>query len=207
MSVVVCVRKGGQSVIAADNYHGGNGVIARSMCNKLFGGDHYGGWIGHVGDGVWVNAVEHVLPEILGHGYEFASVRQVFEVALRIRKELRDQCHLSDKAAGEEEQFARTENCFMFLSMKTGKAYIVGSNLCVEEVVDYFAIGSGAEPALGACHALYGRDFGAGEIAVAGVEAAAATINTCALPVVVQQKTIAEAFMRPEVASFVKERA
>ena len=82
---------------------------------------------------------------------------------------------------GDSGPFGSLDSSFMVVGSRG--IFSVSSDLSVTRFERYFAIGSGAQVALGAMHARYAGDETAGDIVGAAVEAAIAHDIYCGLPV------------------------
>ena len=95
---------------------------------------------------------------------------------------LHDRYHfVKDQEEDSESPFGSLDSSFLIIA-ETG-IFAVAPDLAVSRIRRYFAIGAGAEAALGSMYTLYNRGSSATEIATTAVEAAIAHNIYCGLPI------------------------
>ncbi|MCG6869558.1 MAG: MFS transporter [Gammaproteobacteria bacterium] len=180
MSTVVAVRKGSHASIAADTLTtfgdtrlASHYEMAHDKIRRF--GDSYMGMVG--------SAAHHIVMENLlggsGSSTRFGSRLEIFETLLTLHPTLKEKYFLNPKDEDDDPYessrmdalIVNPHGVFAFYSMRE-----------VFEYSRFWAIGSGAEFALGAMHALYDRLDEADAIARAGVEAGAEFNNATSLP-------------------------
>lgn len=189
MTIAVAVRKGGETVIAADTQN-------NFGHNRVPTGNHRTQKILTVGDtrvatsgwGVYANILDDFLhrrrPPRLG------SEREVFRFFQAFWKALREHYSLvNDQCQAEEERSPFGDLDASFLLVNGGGIFFVSSDTSVTVFEQYYAVGSGAEFALGALHALYDSDLDAETLARRACAAAMAfnlfcggEIDVCRVP-------------------------
>jgi ATP-dependent protease HslVU (ClpYQ) peptidase subunit len=172
MSIVVAVRKRGQTCLAADSQNnfgshqvpGDNSRVrkVRRVGEALLGAT---GW------GIYDNILDELLRADADPKLE--SRERVFDFFLGLWKALHERYpFVNDQAEKDDSPFGNVDASFLVASA-AGILY-VASDLSVTPFEKYFAIGSGADFALGAAYNLYDQDLTAEEIAVRCVETAVA---------------------------------
>ncbi len=179
MSTIVVVRKNKQACIAADS--------VTSFGDTLLPADfdqasdkityHLGNYIGTVGSAAHQLVLESALHSI--RQVDLHTRQSIFESFRRLHKTLKDDYYLKP-TEDEEDPYESTRMDALILN-DSGIFGIYG----MREVFEYsrfWAIGSGADYALGAMQALYDHSDSAIDIARAGINAAAKFDNASALP-------------------------
>jgi len=171
MSIVTAVRHGGRITMAADTLAlFGDGMVIpqpNAIASKIMKvGDAL---IGGTGWAVYDDIIDHWIadtPPVLD------SRRAIYAFFLDFWKALRENYSLvNEQAATKETPFGDLDATFLIAC--SGGLFQVSSDLGVTRFTSHHAIGSGAEYALGAMHALINRDGMSPEhIARAGCEAA-----------------------------------
>ena len=153
MTIAVAVRKGGETVIAADtqnNFGHNRAPIANHRTQKILtvGGNHLAtsGW------GLYAN----ILDDFLGRKRlpKLDTERDVFRFFQAFWKALHEHYSLvNDQCQNEEERSPFGDLDASFLLANAGGIFYVSSDTSVTAFEQYYAVGSGAEFALGALHA------------------------------------------------------
>lgn len=179
MSTIVVARKNKQACIAADSITSfGDTLLPADMdhaSDKVI--YHLGNYIGTVGSAAHQMVLESAL---LGmRQVELHSRHSIFETFRRLHPVLKESYYL--KPSEDEEDPYESSRMDALLLNESGIFGIYG----LREVFEYsrfWAIGSGADYALGAMHAAYDSASSAIEIARAGINAAAKFDNASSLP-------------------------
>jgi len=180
MSTIVIVKKNGKACIAADSLTTfGDLRMSSDMDAAHDKVQSYGeGYIGIVGSAAHSLVVESVIAhkklEI-----DFSDRMSIFETFRELHPILKEKYFLNPK--DEEDDPYETSHIDALICNEHG-IFGVYSLREVSEYNKYWAIGSGAEFALGAMHAVFDRLDSAEEIARAGVEAGAEFNNSSAMP-------------------------
>ncbi|MEM6335151.1 MAG: hypothetical protein AAF752_01210 [Bacteroidota bacterium] len=183
MSIIVAVRKGSETVVAADGLisFGTRRVPAGNIrCEKLYRtGDAV---LGVAGWSLYDDIVRDYLagfdePPALGSKAEVFQFFQLFWGALHERYPfVKDQPDDADSPFGDIDS--------SFLVAHPNGLFFVSSDLSVTEFTQYYAIGSGTDFALGALHALYRQDsLDAEALALQAIDASIAYDVHCGGPV------------------------
>ncbi|MEA3413499.1 MAG: MFS transporter [Pseudomonadota bacterium] len=180
MSTVVAVRKGAKASIAADTLTTFGDTRLASHYEMAHDKIHrFGGsYMGMVG-----SAAHHIVMENLLGGAQatprFGSRLEIFETVLALHPTLKEKYFLNPK---DEDDDPYESSRMDALIVNPLGVFAVYSMREVFEYSRFWAIGSGAEFALGAMHALYDRLDDPEAIAGAGVEAGAEFNNATSLP-------------------------
>jgi ATP-dependent protease HslVU (ClpYQ) peptidase subunit len=190
MSTIVAVRKGNQVCIAADSLTSfGDTRLAAgydAAYDKIHSyGDNY---LGVVGSAAHLQVFQSIFAQ--GADYDLSSRAAIFETFRSLHPRLKDEYYLNPK---EDEEDAYESSRIDALIINPKGLFGVYSLREVFEYTRYWSIGSGAEYALGAMHALYDRLESAEDIARAGVEAGAEFDNASSLPMSLYTVTLSEA--------------
>ena len=180
MSIIVAVRKGGQTVITADTMHTygsrrehADNIVSRPKIRKI--GSSYIGGVG------W-----SVYDTILGHYFNsikrppaLTNEMRVFDFFLKFWKLMRKNYQLVNDQPDTDDRspFANLDSEFIVVN-KHGM-FQIDSDLTVMSFEKYVALGSGDRYALGALHALYGTKRTARQIAIVAAEAAVHFDQSC----------------------------
>lgn len=170
MSIVVAVRKDGATVMAADLQTSfGSEVVPtdnqksrkiRKLGSTLFGRTGWGVYENILDD--WL--ADRTAPEVRGSADVFAFFKELW-------KGLHDgYAFVNDQSRGKDSPFGDLGGTFL-MAAPAGIFY-VSPNMGVSEFEQYYAIGSGADYALGALFARYDGDEDAEALARTAVEAA-----------------------------------
>lgn len=180
MSTVVVVRKNNSACIAADSLtsFGDTKQSADFIAdaNKIIQfNDFYMGIVG--------SAAHHlVMKSLFTHHadkIDFSSQLAIFESLKRIHPVLKEEYFLNSK---DEDEDAYESSRVDALLMTPKGIFGIYSLREVDEYTRFWAVGSGAEYALGAMHTVYDQLQSAEEIAQAGIQAGATFDNASALP-------------------------
>ena len=181
MSTIVVVRKNGKACIAADSLSsfgdlklGANFDAAYDKIQAY--GDGYFGIVGSAAHAL-------VMESILKNGkvkIDFSDRMAIFETFRKLHPVLKDKYFLKAKDDEDNDPYEASH----IDALICNKAGIFGiySLREVTEYTRFWAIGSGAEYALGAMYAVYNRLDSAEDIAHVGVEAGAEFNNASAMP-------------------------
>jgi len=178
MSIALAIEKDGELIIAADTLTSfGHTKVppvlhAAQKVRKV--GSSY---LAATGWGLYENILDDVL-ERRG-AVRLGSRAQIFAFFLRLWNDLHKKYSFVDDQIDEKESgpFGNLDSTFLIAG--PAGIFYVGPDMSVTQVEHYFAIGSGAQFALGALHGLYGSKLGAETIARRGVEAAIAFDTYC----------------------------
>lgn len=180
MSTVVVVRKDNSACIAADSLtsFGDTRQPAEFIAdaNKII--QFNSSYLGIVG-----SAAHHlVLKSLFNHHadkLDFSNQLSIFESLKNIHPVLKEEYFLNSK---EEDEDAYESSRVDALMMTEKGIFGIYSLREVDEYTRFWAVGSGAEYALGAMYSVYDKLQTAEEIAHAGVKAGAMFDNASALP-------------------------
>ena len=172
MSIVVAVRKDGHTVMAADRQTSFGAEVVPPGNQESSKIRRLGPTLlGRAGWSVYENILDHWLadrnpPEIRGSADVFLFFKELW-------KALHDgYAFVNDQARGKDSPFGDLGGSFL-LTAESG-IYHVSPNMGVSEFRQYYAIGSGADYALGALYARYDGDDDAEALARLGVDAGCA---------------------------------
>ncbi len=183
MSTIVAVRKNGCVCIAADTLTSFGDVKQSSdyelSHDKIF--EYNGNYIGIVGSAAHDAVVRSLLWDN-GADYDFSSRMAIFESFRKIHPLLKEHYYLNPK---EDDDSPYESSRIDALIINRHGMFSVFSLREVFEYSRFWAIGAGAEFALGAMFAVHGHFNEAEEIARAGVCAAAEFDNSSALPLTI----------------------
>lgn len=181
MSILVAVEKGPTLALAADsrtNFDTFTVPVENLRAEKIREvGEALLGWAG------WA-VYENLLDEHLRDHKKvnLASRQAVFRFFLDFWLAIRDRyTFVEDRAAAEDTPFADLDTEFLVVHRQG--IFHVASHLAVAEFQRFYAIGAGADYALGALHALYDQDLDASALARRAVETAMAFSPDCGGPV------------------------
>lgn len=182
MSTIVVVRKGKKACIAADTLTSFGDVKLSSAYDKFHDkiqvcGDSY---VGIVGSAAHSLVVEDIFHEAEAE-YDLSSRHNIFRTFLRLHGILKEKYFLNTNSKNEDQDPYETSHLDAVIANRNGIFAVYGLR-DTNEFERFWAIGSGADFALGAMHVLYDRLDSAEEIAKAGVIAGAEFNNATALP-------------------------
>ncbi len=171
MSIVTAVRSSQSITIAADTLAVfGEGMIvptqnARTSKLMPIGNAIVGG----TGWAVYDDIIDHYL---IDHAApDLTSRRDIYTFFLELWSALREKYTLvNEQAASKDTPFGDLDASFLVAS--PGGLFKVSSDLGVTEFAQWYAIGSGAEYAMGAMHAMADQGVDAERVARAGCQAA-----------------------------------
>ncbi len=180
MSTIVAVRKNQSACIAADSLtsFGDTKQTAEFVADADKIIRHEDSYLGIVGSA----AHQLVMKSLLNRHadkIDFSSQLAIFESLKAIHPVLKDEYFLNSKDHDED---AYESSRVDALLMTNNGIYGIYSLREVDEYTRFWAVGSGAEYALGAMHAVYDRLDDARDIAVAGIEAGVKFDNASSLP-------------------------
>ena len=171
MSIAVAVQKSGQIVLATDSQtsFGGSRVPADNLTTKKV--HHVGeAYLATTGWGLYENILDDFLAK--QESIELSDKKTIFEFFLRLWKDLhneypfvKDQCDKDD-----DSPFGSLDASFLVVA--PGGIFHVGSDMSVTQFMKYYAVGSGADYALGAISAVLDSHEQALPVAQAAVRAA-----------------------------------
>jgi ATP-dependent HslUV protease subunit HslV len=156
MTVVVAVRKGERTVLAADSmtsFGNEKQPFENLTVDKLrrVGAS----WIGHAGWGLY----EQILDDLLTgrRAPPLSDSRAVFRFFVRLWQAMKEHYpYVNEQSADKETPFADLDATFLVVNRRG--IFMVASNLTVTQFQRYQAIGGGAPYALGALHARYDHE-------------------------------------------------
>lgn len=190
MSTIVAVRKGKQACIAADSLTT-YGETRQSSAYDLSSekihrfDDNYMGLVG--------SAAHHIVMQSLladGTNHRFDSRMAIFESLRYLHPILKEHYFLNPKEGGEDDERPYESSQIDALIVNPHGVFGAFSMREVFEYSRFWAIGSGAEFALGAMFAVYDRLDSAEEIARIGVQAGAEFNAATALPMTCYSVTL-----------------
>ncbi|HEY5999569.1 MAG TPA: hypothetical protein VI078_09770, partial [bacterium] len=160
MSIALALEKDGELIVASDTLTSfGHTKVPPTLhaAQKIRRvGDSY---LAATGWGLYENILDDVLAR--RGRVRLGSRAQIFEFFLRLWTDLHKRYSFVDDQIDEKESGPFGNLDSTFLVANRGGIYYVGPDMSVTEVEHYFAIGSGAQFALGALHALHGTRIGA----------------------------------------------
>ena len=181
MSTIVAVVKPGLACIAADSLttFGDTRQPAEYVADSekviRFGDDIYVGIVGSAAHHLVIrNLLEHHADKI-----DFSDRAQIYETMRQLHPILKEEYYLNSK---DEDDDAYESSRVDALIMNRNGIFGLYALREVDQYTRFWAIGSGAEFALGAMHAIYAERDDAVEIAAAGIEAGATFDTGSALP-------------------------
>ena len=180
MSIVVAVKTQTGTAIAADTLSANSLVCTpakyRSEPTKLL---RCGGSImGFVGDCISQDVFSH-LADVRPDGFDFTSKQTIFKSLLGIHELLKTSYFMQPEEC--EDSSFELSPIHAIIANQHG-IFSVTHERHVSEYTQFWAIGCGAQLALGAMHALYNRCEDARTVATTGVEAACEFDVNCGLP-------------------------
>ena len=164
MSNAVAVRKGGETIIAADTQENfGDRKVLPSNHRPAKILRVGSSWMATTGWGLYENVLTDYMARVKPP--RFPNERAIFSFFIRFWKELHARySFVNDQSHGDDDQpFADLDSSFLVVN-RAGIFYVSG-NMSVTRFEEYYAIGSGASYALGALHALYPEPRDAEELA------------------------------------------
>jgi len=182
MSIVVVVKKGKEIVIASDTLtsQGSREFSSKYKKNSKKFLEYKGTYIGSVGQAMSKIMLKHALNN-QEHTIDFNGFDNVYSSMLELHKLLKEKYYLVPTSK-KFEQTVEATKLSLLLANKSG-IYKISSDRHIAELSRFWAIGSGANYALGAMHHAYSKKkYSAEDIAKIGVEAACEFDKSCALP-------------------------
>ncbi|HID80901.1 MAG TPA: MFS transporter [Chromatiales bacterium] len=180
MSTIVAVKKNNQVCIAADSLttFGETKLSAQHdpAHDKII--QHADSYIGIVGSAAHQMVLDSALKKI-GEEVNLLGRQEIFDTFNKVHPILKESFFLNPK---DEDDDAYESSHIDALIVNSSGLFGVFSLREVFEYAQFWAIGSGADFALGAMHALYDKLGTAEAIAQAGVEAGAEFNNATGLP-------------------------
>lgn len=179
MSTIVVVRKGNRACIAADSLTSFGDTKQSCAYESSFDKIHgfAGNYIGLVGSAAHHIVVQSMLGEDTTH--RFDSRMAIFESFRELHPILKDKYYLNPKDEEDDPYESSRMDALMINPHGVFGVYALRE---VFEYTRFWAIGSGADFALGAMYAIYDQHDDAETIARIGVEAGAEFNNATALP-------------------------
>ncbi len=170
MSVVIAVRKGNEIVLASDlQSNFGDFTVPPSNHRASKVRKIGASLLGSTGWGLYDNILDDYLAR--QQAVDLADETSIFGFFVQFWKELHQvYSFVNDQCAGDESPFGDLDATFL-VGSRRGIFYVSG-NMSVSRFEQYFAIGSGADFALGALHALYSEKKDARFLARKAAEAA-----------------------------------
>ena len=184
MSTIVVVRKGKHACMAADTLTSFGDVKLSSTYDKYHNkiqacGDSF---VGIVGSAAHSLVIDDIFSEA-NVEYDFQSRHGIFRTFLKFHSILKDKYFLNVSGGKNDEHDPYETSHIDAVILNTKGIFAVYSLRDTNEFQRFWAIGSGADFALGAMHALYDRLESAEEIAKAGVLAGIEFDNGSSAPV------------------------
>ncbi len=185
MSIIVAVKKGDSTVVAADSMHStgsrrehsdnlASGAKLRRIGRSCLGG---------VGWSVYDNIIDHYVSK-LKRIPRLHNEAAVFDFVLKMWKAMRDKYQLvNDQPHRSEDRTPFADLDSEFVLVNSSGIFMISSDLSVTRYEKYVVIGSGEKYSYGCLHALYDTRRTAEEIARRSVEAAIYFEQTCGGPV------------------------
>ncbi len=178
MSIALAIEKNGELILAADTLTSFGHtkvppVLHAAQKIRRIGAS----FIATTGWGLYENILEDVIAR--RKNIRLGSREQIFEFFLRLWSDLHKKYSFVNDQIDEKEAgpFGNLDSTFIIANR--GGIFYVGPDMSVTEVRHYFAIGSGAQFALGALHALHDSKLGAEAVARRAVAAAIAFDTYC----------------------------
>jgi ATP-dependent HslUV protease subunit HslV len=178
MSIALAIEKNGELIVAAD-------TLTSFGHTKVPPGLHAAEKVRRVGASLLATTgwgvYENILDDVLARrkNIRLGSRGQIFEFFLRLWSDLHKKYSFVNDQIDEKEAgpFGNLDSTFL-IAGRAGIFY-VGPDMSVTRVKHYFAIGSGAQFALGALNALHDSKLDAEAIARRAIEAAIAFDTYC----------------------------
>lgn len=156
MSIAVAVKKGRKTVIAADtqsNFGDRRVSIDNHRAPKIRRvGSAY---IATTGWGIYDDILRDYLPRTRRPALR--TEKEVFTFFMRLWKQLHERYSLVNDQPHEDDQSPFGDLDAAFLVVSKGSILQVSGNMSVSRFEKYYAVGSGADFAMGALHVLYDR--------------------------------------------------
>jgi ATP-dependent HslUV protease subunit HslV len=178
MSIALAIEKNGELILAADTLTSFGHTKVPPVLHAADKVRRVGAsYLATTGWGLYENILDDVIAR--RKSIKLGSREQIFDFFLRLWNDLHKKYSFVNDQIDEKEAgpFGNLDSTFI-IAGRAGIFY-VGPDMSVTKVKHYFAIGSGAQFALGALHALHGSKLGAEEIARRAVESAIAFDTYC----------------------------
>jgi len=178
MSIALAIEKNGELVLAADTLTSFGHTKVPPVLHAADKIRRVGAsFLATTGWGLYENILEDVIAR--RKSIKLGSREQIFDFFLRLWNDLHKKYSFVNDQIDEKEAgpFGNLDSTFL-VAGRTGIFY-VGPDMSVTKVKHYFAIGSGAQFALGTLHALHDSKLGAEAIARKAVESAIAFDTYC----------------------------
>ncbi len=192
MSTIVVCRKGKHVCIAADTLTSFGDTKLGAGYDKYHDkiqlcGDTY---VGIVGSAAHALVIDDIFddPEV---EYDFSNRQGIFKTFLKLHTVLKDKYFLNASSKDDQDDPYETNHIDAVIANPHGIFAVYGMR-DANEFERFWAVGSGADYALGAMYALYDKLDSAEEIAKAGVTAGAEFNNASALPLTFKTIALAE---------------
>ena len=178
MSIALALEKDGELIVASDTLTSFGHTKVPPHLHAAQKVRRVGGsYLAATGWGLYENILDDVLARRAN--VRLGSRDRIFAFFLRLWSDLHKKYSFVNDQIDEKESgpFGNLDSTFLVAS--PAGIYYVGPDMSVTKVERYFAIGSGAQFALGALHALHGAKLDAETVARRGVEAAIAFDTYC----------------------------
>jgi len=178
MSIALAIEKNGELIVAADTLTSFGHTKVPPVLHAADKVRRVGtSFLATTGWGLYENILDDVIAR--RKNIKLGSRDQIFAFFLRLWNDLHKKYSFVNDQIDEKEAgpFGNLDSTFL-VAGRAGIFY-VGPDMSVTKVKHYFAIGSGAQFALGALHALHDSKLGAEAIARRAVEAAVAFDTYC----------------------------
>src|SRR5512145_1336502 len=178
MSIALAIQKDGELIVASDTLTSFGHTKVPPVLHAAQKVRRVGAsWLAATGWGLYENILDDVLAR--RRNVRLGSREQIFDFFLRLWGDLHKKYSFVNDQIDEKEAgpFGNLDSTFL-VAGRSG-IYYVGPDMSVTKVEHYFAIGSGAQFALGSLHALHGSKLDTEAIARRAVEAAIAFDTYC----------------------------
>ncbi len=178
MSIALAIEKNGELIVAADTLTSfGHTKVPPALHAAQKVRRIGGAYLASTGWGLYENILDDVLAR--RGRVSLGTSAQIFSFFLRLWTDLHKKYSFVNDQIDEKESgpFGNLDSTFL-VANRSG-IYYVGPDMSVTQVQRYFAIGSGAQFALGALHALHDSRLGAEAVARRAVAAAIAFDTYC----------------------------
>lgn len=181
MSIVCAAIKDNQVAIACDTQtsFGSRTVTAQHKLDSCKLHHVKGSVIGVVGWGAMSTMLRHAIltkPKL----FKLSNCQDIYKSLLKLHRFFKNNCYLETNEDSSEQPVESSQLNALIINQHG--IFDVGSYREISQFKTYWAIGSGADYALGAMNALYQTPASAYDLVSAGVYAAAEFDDGCALP-------------------------
>ncbi len=190
MSIIVAVRKSNRVALAADSQ-------SNFGSHKFPPDNHKAEKIREIGESLvafsgW-GLYENILDDYLAHlkSVRLEDQKEIFTFFRKLWKQLREKYSFVNDQSKDANDSPFGDLDSSFLIVNRNGIFDVSSNMTISHFEKYNAIGSGAEFALGALHALYDGEGDAASLARAGVETGMAFSVYCGGEITVKEVSLA----------------